>query len=309
MKIAENLITQYKEALKERDRLSNLKVEHDTQCTTEVNKIHWKYNDKKRELDIRCNKEKAVVEKRKNKYAEKIDTQIKPFVDTIIFVKNIFEYFELFLNNRELEVPYKLFNKEDSWSKENVTEVVDIIGHDQYKRVWIYIVPSKKPKNKYSLRMKRKSIFNSVKRSGDVSILKGLPDIEQLNKWYGDVSILKDLPDIEQLKKWYEKNKNDIKCKWGSHHFHLNEYLNTHANIEKEYEECKELWKEKKWQRAYWLDKKECYETQYSGGKYTDEYHDILLILKTSHENTPLLMGQMKSDLGKKELERRLLNE
>jgi len=293
MEITYDLLRKCAESKKEVERLSALRNEHIKDCDSRANKIEWKYRDLIRELEYKSSNERGVIEKEKEDYKNKIDTQRTPHYEVIKYTEKVFKHINIMISNDEPE-PIK------ETSSRYIDEdpiIIDVIADDNYKKVYAYITKNNNPKNKYSLFIKRHSIFSRYDKFTEVS---------------GDNGLLKELPTLKELQTWYEDNKNqnkDFKWKWGSHYYTLKDYLEAHARIEQEHEKIKSLWKERRWQRAYWLHQKYYYEKHYSHGTTTDMYKDVLLLLDTAYEDTALLVGQMKSDIGKAELERRLKEE
>lgn len=277
-----NPITIFNNANKEIEKLNGLEKEHDKVCDKKINDIYWKYYDLKRELDKKESAEKEVVEKEKEAYKNKIDSEKEPHIDITRDFKHTCKLFGVLLSERRLEF-------KDNFDRDEMN-IIDMVADDEYKKIWVYAARSHKPKNKWSLVIRMKSVFGW-----------------KFNDEFGDTDRnLKDLPTEEELKVWYEKNKNNLRWKWGNTTKYLSDYLERHTCLEKDYEKAKELWKSKVWQRAFWLHEKDYYKNNVSRGTDTDEYRDICLLLDTSKINLPLLVGQMKSDEGKKEFERRL---
>lgn len=277
-----NRIAEYNDAKKQVKKLNALKDSHDKQCGAEIREIDWKYRDLKRDLDEKCMKETGVVEKRKEEYKNKIKSQLKPYYEIINDTETTYKLFEVLISdNSDMDFEYR-FDRESP-------VIIDTPVDTQYLKVWVYIMGNNKPKNCFSLKIRVKSMFQW-----------------QFEEFRIDSRNIKDLPTEKELELWYEKNKNNLRWKWGVSFVYLPDILEAHADLEQKFEKARELWKQKSWQRAFWLHKKDYYENHYTSGTDTDEYKDICLLLKTAWINLPLLVGQIKSDMGKKELERRM---
>jgi hypothetical protein len=293
MNITSDLLRKCAESRKEVKKLSNLREEHGKKCDDKKYKIEWHYRDQIRELERKSSNEQNVIEKEKEDYKNKIDVQRTPHYEIIKFTEKVFKHIDIILSNDEpepiKEIRFRYMNEDPI--------ILEVIADDNYKKVYAYITKNSKPKNKYSLFIKRHSIFSRYDKFKEVS---------------GDNGLLKELPTLKELQTWYENMKNkgsDFKWKWGSHAFSLKEYLEAHARLEQEHEEVKSLWKQRQWQRAYWLYQKYYYKHYYSNGTSTDMYHDVVLLLETPYEDTALLINRMKSDIGKAEFKRRLKEE
>jgi hypothetical protein len=280
----------YFDALKQINTLQSAKESYTKKCSTESDEIYWKYDDLKRELIKKCNEEKAVVEKKKETFEKENNSKSEPYRQIVRNTKDMFKLFEILLSEPS-EIVF------ENWGDRDPVNIIHIPVDNGYIKVYIYITPNKKPKNRFSLHLRIKSIFRFKFEEFNIN------------------NVLKALPTEKELRTWYERNKNELKwkypcepppgigLKWESG---LSDTLTSHTCLEQKYEETKTLWKDKKWQRAYWLHKKDYYENHYSNGVDTDEYHDICLLLETEKKtDLPLLIGQIKSSIGLKELERR----
>jgi len=276
--------TSYFDTVKQIEKLNHLVDEYNEKCRKEINEIHWKYEDLKRDLDKKSQKKMAVVKERQESYKKEIASEIEPYAKITRDTEKIYGLFEVLLDYNH-NVDFK-----DTYDRKSPC-IIDTVADDDYKKVWIYIIGNDKPKNCFSLNLRMKSVFQRMREWEEFRI---------------DSKNLKDLPTEKELEIWYEKNKNNLRWKWGSETIYLPDVLKEHTSLEQEYEKARELWKSKEWQRAYWLYKKWYYENCYSRGTEKDEYKDIVLLLKTSDKNLPLLIGQIKSDRGKQEFERRL---
>ena len=158
---------------------------------------------------------------------------------------------------------------------------IEIIADDEYKKIGIFILQNKKPVNKFFLIIKGESIFQytfSETRSERT---------------------LKDASSEEFLLELWKKNKNNI----------LDHYLKHHADLEEKYREALILYRHKDWKLAYLMHRKDYYENDYSQGTETEMYKgalECIKILKTEQKNLPLLLGEIVTPDGLKEITSRL---
>ena len=137
---------------------------------------------------------------------------------------------------------------------------------NQYKRIYAFIVPNRKPVKKFTLFLAGHSIFSNYNKqiisNMSYGYINGICE-ENANIRVAVCSAATE----KELVKWYEKRKADI----------LQPYLEKHAAIEKKYEEAKDLYfKSFDWQILYLEYKKHYYEHHYSHGIETPEYAAIV---------------------------------
>lgn len=129
---------------------------------------------------------------------------------------------------------------------------IEMLADDNMKRVGLFIMPNKKPVNKYSLTL--------VSRySLPLNIIENSPG-------HQDEITLKDSPTEKALMAYYEKARAKL----------IETYVTSYIAIEKEYTEAIETFKDPAWRLAYMLHKKHYYEERYSSGTNTKEYKAIL---------------------------------
>jgi hypothetical protein len=170
---------------------------------------------------------------------------------------------------------------------------IDTLVRDQYKNIQVFIVRNKKPINKYTLTIQGISLFHNrldhilPERNSYIQSIDENTNIRQT---------LKEAPTVEALQKWYDKNKAGLLKDF------LKDFLVAHAEIEIQYEEAKVLYKRSEWKALYvelWRD-----EHIHQGDDEWNDYTAISNILSKNQKDLVLLIGQMKTDEGKKMLER-----
>jgi hypothetical protein len=168
---------------------------------------------------------------------------------------------------------------------------IDTIIQDQYKNIQVFIVKNGKPTNRYTLTVQGKSIFHNltfVTAKDWRCYVNGV--IENTNIRLH----LKDAPTTEALQKWYDKNKANLLKDF---------FLAEHAQVEKRYEEAKELYKKTEWKILYL---KQLQDECRVGEDDFNDYKALIKILSRSPKDLVLLVNVMKSEEGKRMLERLL---
>lgn len=141
---------------------------------------------------------------------------------------------------------------------------VATVYEDDYTSVQAFIVPNRKPVNKFALILRGYSIFGHhsyslfFTRGGYITNVHDDTCNIELN--------IKDARTEKELQEYLEKNEKKIRNMLPPELFTLPE----------EYEECIKLWEDSNWEIAYLEDKKYYYEHQYSHGESTPEYKAII---------------------------------
>ena len=229
--------------------LQNLKVidKKDDKQKKIFNKEHEKISDKFWKLEKTLNSEKQNVleslrEKRKQ-FENKIEKEKEPFCLQISEFKRVINFMELIKDSdKSLDFDvyyygYKKDNqgkeithyktKEGNWKyleKDKIPyEPIAVIKNDEYASIKAFIVDNGKPKNKFSLVVVGKTIFNE-------KLCKKNYDYGCHFRSYRDNinSLLRDAPTKEELLTYFEKIKPNI----------LKDYLEEHKKVEQEYKEA-----------------------------------------------------------------------
>lgn len=280
-------------ALKEIERINAIESEYKKNHDKKNHDIWCKYFDLKRELDEKERKEKEAVEKDHQKFMSKIYQEKAPYHQILEDSEEIFNLIELHINNTTAkELEHEFYTNHNYFREKVHVDPIGIIRNDDYLRIGIYILENKKPTNKYSLTIYINSIFGFLNENN-----------------YNQEITLRDAPTIKELQQWYEKNKSNLKWKRYREPISLNDYIEKHIQKEQKYAHAIELYKQREWKWAYLKYRKWYYEHHVSRGSTCDEYKEILELMKIFHtekENLPLLINEIKSEDGLKELERRL---
>lgn len=137
-------------------------------------------------------------------------------------------------------------------ANKKVLPPIEMLADDNMKRVGLFIMPNKKPLNKYSLTL-------AFRYSLPTNIIKTSPGRQ-------DWITLKDFPTEKALMAYYGKARAKL----------IETYVTPYIAAEKEYTEAIETFKDPAWRLAYMLHKKHYYEKHYSHGTDTKEYKAIL---------------------------------
>jgi hypothetical protein len=201
---------------------------------------------------------------------------------TIKEVKNIFSMMTIAIDGFTVEAPklYEYSNRDASGNYINPSRKVyfnpiQSIREDDYSNIQLYIVPNKKPTNKYSLIL-----------AGNFPLFRCEPGRNFRFYGYGtpahdegcDIKlILKEAPSEETLTEYVTKNLKKILEKVPNKE--LDEYIQT-------YETARVYLQNDTWKIAYYEDQKYYYENHYSHGTDTPEYKNILKTLKNLQQKS-----------------------
>lgn len=256
-----DIIKQANHASKEIARINKEEDIHEELLDKQRTKAFYKYQDQIDKIRSEQREVEREFEEKKEKLNKEATDEIMELRPAVEKLKRILELMEI----TKREKP-SLKLKANNRGKEII--LIDEPRKDQYIRLYVYIYENDKPKNKYSLAIVGKHIFNSdmlPRESYPTSYFK--PYFENNNASF-TVNI-KDAPTKEELIKFYEKaDKNGL---WVSGHF---------ANLVKEYEFVLENCNTPEWEKEYLLDQKDYYENRYSNGIAQPEYKKVIKRLK-----------------------------
>jgi hypothetical protein len=254
-------------------------------------------------------------------FEEKRNQEMTPFIDSVFNVTEITNLMSIAIGAPD-DLPIEIYSYRDIDDNGNyykdgngnyearkiIYSPIDTLVQDQYKNIQVFIVRNKKPINKYTLTIQGKSLFYN--RLDHIlpernSYIQGIDENTNIRQ------TLKEAPTVEALKKWYDKNKahllKDIKSTGDknlndlSGRMDFGHFLVEHAKLEVQYEEAKILYKRPEWKALYvelWRN-----DHTHQGD---DEYNDYTVIsttLSRSPKDLVLLVGQLKTEEGKKMLE------
>ncbi len=274
--MTENLIKTYHENKAEINNLNNALEKFREERRKEQRAIEDEIYEKIRVLEDRKYKKIRKIEgkiDREKKRVESIETELaKPIKQ----VEKILALIEVFKSGHDTNFEVYYYSDEDeegnyiSDKRKIVISPLEVLADDKYKKVAVYIVPNDKPKNKFTLIIRGKSIFAYY-------------DIFQLRihsyGWIGGIQDdrcnvemnLKSLPTEKELSVWFGKNKQNF----------LKDFFTKHKQLESEYEKAIDLYKNSRaWRVFYWEGRKDYYENHYLHGTETEEYKEVLKELK-----------------------------
>ena len=186
-------------------------------------------------------------------------------------VKKITKLMELYLSNPTVSIPevYIHSDRDDQgnylgWQKYRkiIIDPIKTIVRDTYNIFNIYIVPNKKPKNKFSLIIRGYSLFGGLVKSMSRGYISGIHETD--SNFY---SIIKDAATEKELLAYAEKHEDKI----------IDSLPQEFFSMGQEYENAIRLYEnETRWQLFYWKSRKEYYEHGVSRGTDDPEYAVIL---------------------------------
>lgn len=292
---ADTVMARYKTALNQVANISIDESETNKDYESDLREISLRYQKKKWELEDKENKESNVIKKKQTELKERCQKERAPHNEIIAEMKHIFKLFSVYLYWNKVDS--SLSNHFLETFKEIKGFLLDTFVSDGFKKVWVYITKNDKPVNKYTLTLRVSSVF----------------------QWhFTDYNIrgkdLKYFSSEDALRNWYFKNKKDIRWKEkypsAGHdgRFSLNEMIEEHVSLEKDYQEVVAKWKKKAWQVLYWENQQVKYQ---HNSAFEEEYtrvSEMLELAKTPKKKLPLLIGAFKSNETIDELRRRLGN-
>ena len=267
------LIKQYQE---NKQKIKSISEERDIFNKKGEEEIHHLerdiYDKKIQEIMKERDGEIDKIEMRIKNKRDESHVKIEELNKIISKVERILALFNIFRENDGTNFEVYMYSDGDergnylSESRKIILKPIEILQDDEFKKIAVYIVENDKPKNKYSLIIRGRSIF-AWKES-----------LELKNYMYGSYisgvhedgcnieTTLKDSPTEKELLEWYAKNKNKI----------LKEFLEKHQEVENEYKEAIILYEQRGWKILYLENQKEYYEKHYGHGTDTEEYNQVL---------------------------------
>jgi hypothetical protein len=249
------------------------------------------------QLDAIVEKRDAEIKAFEQKLIDQIipESTLEPHHEAIKKTERTLAYMRLFVNGTfKAETPeYYYYSDRDEngnylrdiGKRKVYISPAAILMDDVYTKVSLFIVPNKKPVNKFSLTM-----------IGTFPVR--VPESNSFNSHEVKTTIKDDVSEA-LLIQYMNKNMDKIKN-------------NLPKNLDKsaaEFEAAKNLFKNsKEWRLFYLESRKNSYEENYSGGKETEEYKDICAIINAykNFNDLPLLVCRINSDEGKALLEKLL---
>lgn len=276
-------IAEYNQAERELKKIREEENKQDEIFKKEEDVLWTKFNRLEQKLNNQKYKEKHILSRKKEKFKTSIQAREKPHVEKRQEYERILTFMEI--HKRETEVkPFKVYYHD--YPRDEKGEVIQKLEgncycypekievpyepiaelkNDKYAVIKAYITQNDKPKNKYTLSIIGRTIFNEKLLERHYSY--GCSYHEE----YANINIwLADRPTKEELLTYWAKHKDQK----------IIEFLEQHTQIEKEYEEVIKATDNNMWEMAYWENKREYYEHHYNRGTETKEYRQVLKQLK-----------------------------
>ena len=237
---------------------------------TELQNIDNRYISAKRKLEDAMSKEISVIEDTKKTALGALELLKKSPMEVLATYNKLMELFHVkddrgWKNGKECVI-YKgeVFNYYSGKDKIHFDDYDSLISSDMLQ-VYVYIVPNEKPVNKFSLILVGCSFFNEklIKLPHSYGL--------QVNTNNNNIQVwVKDASEKEYLRIYYEKNKGKL----------LSDFIKSHRDLELDYKEASELYKDKDWQILYLEYRKNYYKNRVSRGTKQPEYRAICRRLK-----------------------------
>ena len=260
---------QYNEAMKV---LKEGRAQRDTIIGTAKQKQHengTKYQDLMRELEKQKYAIEQEIQTKEDADLKALETQMEGSLKIQKEFKTMMELFKVIENGTEnnFKVPEVYFY---NYGNRVYYKPMSYIFSDPYKSIGVYIVPNKKPKNKFSLILVGNTIFHEeVLRSVSNTLAYELHNYGLSVNTSGAnvVMLIKDASTEKVLLDY----SNSIQ--FDKFVANLSNKFNT---LEEMYEQAKKLYQEKEWQIEYMKHLKHYYQEQYCNGVSTPEYKEVI---------------------------------
>ena len=269
--MVEKLIEQYNENEEQINKLHNKIVIERKKVYEKISQIKYDVYDKQiRELEHKRDDEVRQEETIFKEYEAEQKDKISILHQVVGQVDKILNLIDVLRNNYGTDfLVYTYSDKDDKGNylrdkRRIIINPIEILQDDEFKKIAVYLVENDKPKNKYSLIVRGRTIFNDE----DLGLLKfryGSSFKGSDDKCNIELT-LKELPTKEELIDWFNKNKQNI----------LKEYLEQHKILEQEYKEALKLYELKDYKILFLEKQKDYYENYYRRGTETEEYKQIV---------------------------------
>jgi len=268
-------IKEHKQAVKEINILRKNKENLNKNFERERSEVKNKFWDLHQKLKDKEYKDIEKIEDKQDNLNKEMEEKINPHSKKINEFENIINLMKVSKNQVDLnlEMYYYNYPRNDKGEiirtktgnypdKEKIyLKPLSILKDNKFYKIAVYIYKNSKPKNKFTLGVIGKSIFDSKKILGF-----GWSYLADINENGHFKKGLKCLPTKEELIKYFEKNKDKI----------LKKEIDKIEETIKEYKEVILNTKNKEWEIAYLESRKDYYEKSVSHGTETPEYSKII---------------------------------
>jgi hypothetical protein len=278
----DNLITQFHTAVSTLNKLSQYEDQVKNNADKQIRDINGDYRGKIYDLERERDGKTYEIGTQRDSEINTIKEQSKPHAEITERVNRLFRFMHLSIEGLDVPTPdvHYYNNSMDASNKRVQVDPIATLREDKYNKIYLYILPNKKPTNRFTLK------------------IVGYTPLNNEHNWKGEQDV-KDAPTQEALVEYAKKNLDKIKSLLPS----------NFEELATEYEFAVELLKDKDWWILYLASRKNYYAEHYSGGTTTPEYKDLCAIYaqyKKNPKDMILLLGQLKSEEGKQILEKLL---
>jgi hypothetical protein len=265
-----DLIRNFQKAKETSEKISNkmdhIRIETDKQCQ----KVKWFYQDKIYALEQERDRQVDILTTKSSKEIEYLKNEAEKSHQILNNVDRLFSFMKLFIEGFSVDEPEVYYYSELERRRIFVSPIATL-KEDAYCKFRLYILPNRKPKNKFSL-----IIY------GTAPLLGAKDPFRAKFKFNEKCNVSK-----EALVKYYQRNEARIKAR-----------LPTNLDeLAADYEKAVKLFQDDAWKSLYLEDQKYYYEERVSRGVNSPEYRDIIKLIK-HFKNPALLVGQLESGEG-----------
>jgi hypothetical protein len=286
-----NLIKEFYDAIETVDRINNEKEKAREAINSQKSTIKDFYREAIYALERKRDEELSDLDEKKEAQLTALESKGSSFYATITKMERIIKFIHLYVSQGPVitaEVPTVSYstNRDDEGNylfgsdrREVIVKPVETIRNDQYNQIHLYIIPNKKPVNKFSL------------------VIRGNCSLQGDDSWgrsWGRIAIaLKDAPSEKVLLGYMKRNLGKIKGKID---------MVLLDQLQAEYETSVALFARPVWKTFYFERRMYHYKHGVTIGEYKD-YQALYAQSKENFKDLPLLIGTVQSDEGKHALE------
>ena len=274
-----DLIRNFQKAKETSEKISNkmehIQIEIDKQCR----KVKGVYQDKIYALEQERDHQVNILTTKSSKEIEYLKNEAEKSHQILNNVDRLFSFMKLFIEGFSVDEPeVYYYSDRDEYGnylrdrRRIFVSPIATLKEDAYCKFRLYVLPNRKPKNKFSL-----IIY------GTAPLLGAKDQFRAKFKFNEKCDVSK-----EALVKYYQRNEARIKAR-------------LPANLDElaiDYEKAVKLFQDDAWKSLYLENQKYYYEERVSGGVNSPEYRDIIKLIK-HFKNPALLVGQLESGEGK----------